>query len=327
MQPFEFISKTMKEIIITKSQKGQRLDKYLLKYLNKAPKSFVYKMLRKKNIKLNDKKAQGNEILNENDCIKLYISDETLDSFIENKVIKKADDLDIIYEDSNVIIVNKPPGLIVHPDIKHSENTLNDRLLYYLYNKGEYSGDTSCGFTPSICNRLDRNTGGIVVMGKNLEAVQELNKAFRERYIDKYYITLVKGEIVREGYVEAKHLKSENRVASLGDDGSYTMTKYKPIKTNGSFTLLEIKLETGKFHQIRVAMAHIGHPIVGDVKYGDKNTNKYLYDKYKLKNQILHCLKIIFRINEGPLSYLNNKEFVAPMDGFCEKVVKDIIKK
>lgn len=319
----------MREIIIASAQKGQRLDKYLLKYLNKAPKSFIYKMLRKKNIKLNNKKAEGNEILSEGDIIKLFFSDETIFGFMEEKSVQKADmDFEIIYEDSNVIIVNKPAGLIVHPDKENKSNTLNDQLLYYLYKKGEYDISAESDFTPSICNRLDRNTSGIVVMGKNLEAVQQLNNIFRNRLVDKYYITVVKGEITGEGKVEGYHSKSGDNIASIGSEGKYILTKYKPIGYDccNKYTLTEIKLETGKSHQIRVCMAQINHPIIGDRKYGDKKINRFFADKFNLKNQFLHSYRLIFKTDNGLLSYLNNREFKASFNNIEIQIIKSLFK-
>lgn len=317
----------MKEITITSAQKGQRLDKYLLKYLNKAPKSFIYKMLRKKNIKLNNKKADGNEILSEGDSIKLFLSDETLSNFMEIKRIEKAEkNFEIIYEDENIILVNKPKGLIVHPDKNNRTNTLNDQLLYYLYEKGEFDISAESDFTPSICNRLDRNTSGIVVMGKNLEAVQQLNKGFRDRLIDKYYITVVKGEIKSAGEISGYHSKTDDNVAIIGDKGKYILTRYEPLCAKGDYTLLRIKLETGKSHQIRVCMAHINHPIIGDMKYGDEKTNRYFRDKFKLRSQLLHSYELVFRFNDGLLNYLKDKKFTANLIGNECKIIKNIFR-
>lgn len=314
----------MREIIITVNDKGQRADKFLMKYLNLAPKSFIYKMLRKKNIKLNDKRAEGKEILNENDSIKLFLSDETIDSFRECRKIKKASrDFIVIYEDENIIVCGKPAGLIVHPDKEHKENTLNDQLLYYLKEKGEYNEETSRGFIPSICNRLDLNTSGIVTMGKRLAALQELNRGFREGLIDKYYLAVVKGRVEHCGTIEGWHTKSNDNIAKLSsfdNGGSYVRTHYRPLKTNGEYTLIEVKLETGKSHQIRVCMRSEGLPIIGDRKYGDKSVNKFFYDNFKLENQFLHSSRIVFNFSEGCLSYLKEKEFVCDLSPCMENI-------
>lgn len=319
----------MREIEITGKEQGQRADKFLLKYMNKANKSFVYKMIRKKNIKLNDKRLMGNELLKTGDVIKLYLADETIDKFREDKRILKTErNFSIVFEDENILLCGKPAGLIVHPDKEHKTNTLNDQLLYYLYKKGEYNPNNSMGFVPSVCNRLDVNTSGIVAMGKNLNAVQELNRGFRDRLIDKYYITLVKGVVEKSGTIEGYHSKSSENTASISktdNGGSYICTHYRPIKSNGKYTLLEIKLETGKSHQIRVCMKYIGHPIVGDRKYGDYEVNKYYYDKFGLENQFLHSYRLVMKLKTGPLNYLYDKEFKCDMDSSMENICKILL--
>lgn len=318
----------MREIKIESSEKGQRVDKFLFKYMKLAPKSFVYKMLRKKNIKLNGKRAEGSEILKEGDILNLYLADETIEKFTERADIKKAGrDFEIVYEDENIIICGKPEGLIVHPDKEHRDNTLNDQLLWYLYEKGEYKPVSSKGFVPSICNRLDLNTSGIVTMGKNLASVQELNRGFRERFIDKYYLTVVKGVVAKEGKVEGYHLKNEGNIALISNKdngGDYICTKYKPLKSNGEYTLLEVKLETGKSHQIRVCMEYIGHPIIGDRKYGDSKVNKYFYDKYSLERQFLHSCRLKLNMDKGCLEYLKGREFICNIKGCLQKIYNDL---
>ncbi len=316
----------MREIIITENEKGQRFDKFLLKYLNDAPRSFIYKMLRKKNIKLNDKRAEGSEILNKDDNIKIFLSEETITGFIKEKTIKNTPkNFDIVYEDENILLCSKPAGVIVHPDRNNKDNTLNDSILYYLYGKGEYSLDDT--FTPSICNRLDRNTSGIVAAGKNLHAVQELNRGFRERLIDKYYITVVKGVVKEGGIVEGRHSKENGNIVRLSDnkeEGEYVLTKYTPIADNGRYTLMKIKLETGKSHQIRISMKSIGACVIGDTKYGDNEVNKYFREKYGLRSQLLHSYKLTFHIGESLLSYLDNRGFICPLPHKYCLIIKDL---
>lgn len=318
----------MREILITHNEQGQRIDKFLMKYMSLAPKSFVYKMFRKKNIKLNDKRIDGSEILNNGDNIKLYLAEETIGKFIKNKsVAKSSRDFDIVYEDENILICGKPAGLIVHPDREHKTNTLNDQLLYYLSEKGEFNPNKSMGFVPSVCNRLDLNTSGIVTMGKNLNAVQELNRGFRDKLIDKYYMTIVKGVVDKSGTIEGYHIKSDDNIVSIcstDNGGSYVCTHYKPIKNNGKYTLLEVNLETGKSHQIRACMQYINHPIIGDRKYGNKITNKYFHDTFGLENQFLHSYKIVFNFNDGCLRYLNGKEFIYNFNNKFLKISNNI---
>ncbi len=307
----------MREIHITEKEQGQRTDKFLMKYMSLAPKSFIYKMLRKKNIKLNSKKAQGGELLKAGDILCLYLSDDTIEGFRETRSVKRAsEDIDIIYEDENVIFCAKPQGLIVHPDNRHKEDTLNDRLIYYLYKKGEYDPEASLGFTPSVCNRLDLNTSGIVTMGKNLPAVQQLNRAFKQRLADKYYLALLKGEMKEGGTVRGYHIKDDNNVAHLvadSDNGSPICTHYRPLECGGGFTLAEIKLETGKSHQIRLCMSEIGFPIAGDRKYGDSAVNRRFLSDFGITDQLLHSHRLILRLKDGVLNYLDGREFTAPL--------------
>ena len=289
----------MRELTIDKGTKGQRLDKFLMKYMNKAPKSFVYKMLRKKNIKLNSKKAEGNEMLSDGDKVQLFLSEDTLEKFMEAKVVEKVEQTFLVaYEDENVLVVSKPVGLLVHPDKENRTGTLNDQLLYYLNKKGEYSPSTESVFTPSICNRLDRNTSGLVVMGKNLEAV-------------------VKGIVKEAGSIEGYHTKTNDNIASFSKrevpNSTFVSTKYRPIAVKNGYTLLEVKLETGKSHQIRVCLQSLGYYVVGDNKYGNIEANRFFRDKFKLRNQFLHSYKLVFRKDTGALAYLNGKEVIGGM--------------
>lgn len=309
----------MKQIEITQQEQNQRLDKFLLKYFNKAPKSFIYKMLRKKRIKYNGKKGEGNEILQKGDCLQLYLSEETIKSFMEEKAICKAEkQFRIVYEDSDLLVVCKPAGLVVHPQKSDDKNTLIDQILYYLYQKGEYVPSKESTFTPAICNRLDRNTSGIVIAGKNLSAVQAVNEAIAQRKLNKYYMTLVKGKITKANEV-VSYLKkdSEKNQVTLYDkyreDTKKIVTKYKPIANAENMTLLEVELLTGRSHQIRSQMQKIGHCIAGDRKYGDEQWNKGFKEKFGLTNQFLHAYKVVWQQNEGALAHFAGKEWIAPL--------------
>lgn len=316
----------MKEIKITNQEQNQRLDKYLMKYFNKAPKSFIYKMLRKKRIKLNTKKAEGSEILKDGDLIAMYLSPETIDSFTEEKTIEKADrNFMLIYEDDNILICSKPAGLIVHPDKENEKNTLNDQLLYYLYEKNEYDISKEASFKPAICNRLDRNTSGIVVLGKNLAAVQALNKAFKDNEIDKYYLCVVKGKMVGKGKLRGYHIKHEDNTVEIHDtpvEGSKeVITLYNALDYKNGMTLLRIKLVTGKSHQIRAGLKKAGHPVVGDRKYGDRSLNMQLKSEFGLDNQLLHCCEIVFKQKNTVLDYLYNRSIKAEPSGNMKKLI------
>lgn len=320
----------MKEIKITSKEENQRLDKYLMKYFNKAPKSFIYKMLRKKRIKYNGKKAEGNEMIKNGDSLQLYLSDETMEGFMEEKTLNVAKrHFGIVYEDENVIFVSKPAGLLTHPEKDIDKDTLIDQILYYLYEKGEYTPSASSVFTPAVCNRLDRNTSGIVVAGKNLMAVQELNRAIQEKKLDKYYLAVVKGGIKKDGeltgYIKKNSDSNTSSISKTEMAGSKkVITKYKVIGESDKYNLLEIMLITGKSHQIRAQFSSMGHPLVGDRKYGNEVINKYFKVNYGLNNQFLHAYKIVLNINDGGLSYLSGREFTASLPEPLNTIKKDI---
>jgi len=319
----------MKEVNITEKEENQRLDKFLLKYFNTAPKSFVYKMLRKKRIKYNGKKAEGSEIIKSGDTLQMYLAEETMSGFMQEKEISKAErHFGIVYEDDNLLIVSKPAGLLVHPEKSEDKNTLIDQILYYLYEKGQYDMSKESSFTPAICNRLDRNTGGIVIAGKNLAAVQAVNKAIAERKIKKYYITMVRGEFTEEKELFGYHIKDEltNKVKVLKKEApgaKKILTKVKPLAVNDNFSLLEIDLITGKSHQIRAHLKAMGYPVIGDRKYGEERVNSRFKDKYGLNNQFLFAYKIVWQEEEGFTSYLNGKEFTAQLPDYIERIKRD----
>ena len=304
----------MKEIVITTNTKNQRLDKFLSKYLNIAPKSFIYKMIRKKNIKLNGKKAIGSEILSENDIIQIYISDETTDKFRAKKKIDIfAGEINIVYEDAHILIINKPRGLLSQPNSSSEQDTLLSRALAYLYKNGEYDISAESVFTPGFCNRLDRNTTGIVLCAKTLDASQQLNKALAEGKTEKYYSAIVIGEVSSGGILEGYHNKDSARnkasISSTGG-GKPAVTEYMPILVNKGYSILKIKLITGRSHQIRAHLAGIGHPILGDEKYGGKIGASP-------KFQMLHSASISIFGLKGELEGLNGVLHEAePPDDF-----------
>lgn len=320
----------MKEIKITKNEENQRLDKFLLKYMNKASKAFIYKMLRKKRIKYNGKKAEGNELLQSGDSLLLYLSEETIASFMEEKVLAEAKrHFAIIFEDDDVLAVAKPAGLLTHPEKSEDKDTLIDQVLFYLYQKGQYTPSPENTFTPALCNRLDRNTSGIVLAGKTLKGVQGLNEAIRNRQVDKYYLTLVKGEVKESGEISTFLSKEEgkNQVRISKEEGANTkqsITRYRPLAYADDYTLLEIHLITGKTHQIRAHMQSIGHPVVGDRKYGDTKVNQLFRQDFALSNQFLHGAKVVFSDMRGSMAYLNGKMLIAPLPKVFHEIVEDI---
>lgn len=318
----------MKEIQIRKENAGGRLDKILLRFLDKAPKSFVYKMLRKKNILLNGARARGNEILQEGDCITLYLADATVEKFQEGKIrdAKGAGERDrasklIVYEDDRILALNKPAGMLSQR-ADASDLSLNDLLNAYLEDR------TDPLFRPGIANRLDRNTTGLVLAGKDLKSSRELNEGIRERRISKKYLCIVSGILREEALLDGYLVKNEadNTVRILPEmpdnetDAARILTGYRPVAGNGGVTLLEVDLITGKSHQIRAHLASIGHPIVGDSKYGERSINNDFRDRFGIRRQLLHAYRVAFcGMTEG-LSYLNGRVITAPLPADFRRV-------
>ena len=298
----------MKEFIIQKNEENQRFDKYLKKLLPNATTSFLYKMMRKKNIVINKKKVEGNEKLKAGDVVSIFLSDETFEKFHMNleELKKEYDalksltlkDLKIVYEDEEIIIADKPYNMLSQ---KASDKDLsaNEYLLGYMINKGELSFEEFQTFRPSVVNRLDRNTTGLLLFGKTLHALQELGEGIRERSIEKYYRAVVAGELKEELELKGYLLKDEknNKVTYHKEqvEGSdYIETGVKPIQCKNGLTLVEIHLVTGKTHQIRLHLSTIGHPILGDMKYGDETINKKYYESHKVNHQLLHAYRLEF---------------------------------
>ena len=316
----------MKEVIIGINEEGKRLDAFLNSYLPQASKGFIYKMIRKKNITLNGKKAEGTEKLNLNDNIKIFFSDETFEKFKGSatkvnhredykSAIKAIGNPEIIYEDSNILLVNKPAGLLSQKS-ENSDISLNDWLIEYLYEKGDITDKSMETYKPSICNRLDRNTSGLVICAKSLLGARTMNLMLKERTLDKYYRTIVSGKITDTsrliGYLYKDNKK--NTVIIKKDDPhddrySYIETEYVPVSYDKekNLTMLEVKLITGKTHQIRAHLSSIGSPIVGDVKYGGKKIGDLNY-------QLLHSYRLKFPDDmPSEFSDIASREFIAKL--------------
>ncbi len=322
----------MQELHVTENEAGQRLDKLLAKFLNQAPKSFLYKMMRKKNIVLNGKKCTGNEKLKQGDSIKLFFSDETIEKFSAGTYAipkkEKINMLPIIYEDEQILLMNKPVG-VLSQKAKDSDVSAVEILINYLMETDQLSKEQFRTFHPSICNRLDRNTSGILVAGKTLPALQEMNRFFKERTIAKYYRCLVKGRVIKsEDYIKGYLVKDQktNKVSitkKKTEEGVPIETEYCVIQSNDEVSLLEVHLITGKTHQIRAHLASIGHPIIGDYKYGDKQINEMYRQAYGLKSQLLHAYRLEMPSSNGSLAYLNDRKFVAELPDKFIKICKD----
>ena len=316
----------MQEIIVTANEAGQRFDKLLAKYLNEAPKSFIYKMLRKKNIVLNDKKATGNEKLSVGDSVKLYLADDTIVKFSKTELVKTNAKLDIIYEDENMLLINKPVGMLSQK-AEAKDESLVEHVISYMLSSGELSSDDLRKFKPSICNRLDRNTSGLVVAGKSLVGLQKMGELFKDRSLRKFYRCLVHGEVSDKIYIKGYLTKDErtNKVCILEKEieGALPIeTEYEPIWTNGRCTLLEVHLITGRTHQIRAHLASQSHPIIGDYKYGNRKVNDEYKAKYGLQSQLLHAYRMELPKVSGDLATISEKEFVAPLPTLFSKILQ-----
>ena len=317
----------MQEIIVTANEAGQRFDKLLAKYLNEAPKSFIYKMLRKKNIVLNGKKATGNEKLAVGDQIKLFLADETIEKFSKLEIQKTKQTLEIIYEDENIMLINKPVGMLSQKASEEDES-LVEHIISYMLDSKQLDEAALRSFKPSICNRLDRNTSGLVVAGKSLIGLQKMGELFKERSMRKYYRCLVVGEVREKQYVKGFLYKNEqtNKVTvekKEFQDSLPIETEYSPIWSNGKVTLLEVHLITGRTHQIRAHLASQNHPIVGDYKYGNRKINDIFKEKYKLESQLLHAFRLEMPVLEAPFLNVSEKKFVAPIPKLFDRILKE----
>ena len=316
----------MKLITVHKQEEGQRLVKLLGAYLKEAPNSFFYKMLRKKNITLNGKKADGTEKLKCGDEIRLFLSDETYEKFagkVQPKEKFPMAKLNIVYEDSNVIFINKPAGMLSQKSVP-SDVSLNEYLLGYLEKSGQWKQEESKAFRPSVCNRLDRNTSGMVICGKSMAGLQQMAALLKDRSLHKYYLCLVKGVMTESQHLEGYLLKDENsnqvKIFQKETEGAaHIITEYEPLYTEGETTLLKVTLVTGKSHQIRAHLSSIGHPIIGDPKYGERKVNAFFRETHGIKNQMLHAWKLTFPEVAEPLDNLSEKSFEAEPAGLMKQ--------
>lgn len=318
------------KIEIGTNEAGQRLDKFLRKLLKDVPLSKIFKALRKGDVRVNGNKQKENYSLQVDDVVEIkYITSKKEDN--TKKFIKvNATGMKITYEDANILIVEKWPNILVHPDEKGKEPSLTDYVLSYLHAKGDYVPENEVTFTPAPCNRLDRNTSGIVIFGKSFEGLRSVNEMIRDGKVEKYYNALVKGKIkdgLYKGYI---HKNEEANISTIFDekikDSKEIAMEVKTIRTNGAYSFLEINLITGRSHQIRAHLAHLGTPIIGDNKYGDKKLNSFFTNKFGLECQILYAYKVVFRDAPEKISYLTNKTVTESLPPVFKKIKNDVFK-
>lgn len=341
----------MKEIIVSANESGKRLSKLLATYLNTAPDSFIYKMLRKKNIKLNGGKADGREILKDGDVIKIFLSDETIGKFrkttgYEDVAVSDTDSrknpgdggnapaagrkirFDVVYIDDNILIAYKPAG-VLSQKADNSDYSINEAIIDYLLDKGMITPESLDTFKPSVCNRLDRNTEGLITAGISLTGSRCLSEIIKERTLHKFYYTIVSGDMGRtidsSAYITKDRKNNKAVVSRDKTPGSeYIHSIFTPVACNGSYTLVKVELVTGKSHQIRAQLKYLGYPLIGDRKYGDSRVNRYFADSYGLKNQLLICGEYVFGDIKNELSYMSGKTIKGEFPEHYNRICKDL---
>lgn len=320
----------MREFEIGKNEADQRLDKYLKKLLPNAGSSFMYKMLRKKNILWNGKKAEGSEKIQMGDRVSIFFSDDTFAKFSgisQGQEVQESqnpyrnipfDKLDIVYEDEDIVILNKPSGMLSQK-ASPEDVSANEYLISYLLHTGAVTEHEFHTFRPSVCNRLDRNTSGLLIAGKSLRGLQQMSSILKERTVRKYYRCVVSGAVTEPAYIRGYLKKDEktNRVSiqkKEAADAKYIETEYRPLRSDGEKTLLEVHLITGRSHQIRAHLASIGHPIIGDTKYGKTSVNEKWRKCCGIKSQLLHAFRM--ELPDGRI-------FTAPVGSEFEDIWKN----
>ncbi len=321
----------MTEVTIRENEAGQRLDKFLKKYLSQAPGSFLYKMLRKKNIVLNGKKATGSEKLKTGDQVRFFLAKETLDKFkgqAPEEVRWQGESPEILYEDSQVLFLNKPSGMLSQR-AKKEDLSVVEYVIWYLRNSGQITEEDLLTFHPSVCNRLDRNTSGIIGAGKTLAGLQALTEVFRERSIKKYYLCIAKGMIREGAHIKGYLRKDEERNKVAIHPGpcpgaSFIETEYFPLLSNQEMTLLKVHLITGRAHQIRAHLSAEGHPILGDYKYGNKTWNDHYKKTRGIQDQMLHAWQLQMpQTLPGALEGIAGRRITAPLPEVFAELIKE----
>lgn len=307
----------MKEFIINGNDAGQRLDKFISKTLKTLPQSLLYKAIRTKKIKVNRRRAEPGTVLCEGDSVLCFLPPEFFEEkYTSDPFLTLTPDVNVVYEDENIIVCDKRPGMLCHPDDQGEQITLIEHIKAYLYRKGEYDPESESSFTPSLCNRIDRNTGGLVIAAKNAAALRDMNEMIKEKVVDKYYLCAVHGvpepgEAILTAYL---YKDTKNNVVTVYDKPKQgrvrIVTGYKVLAKKDGDALLQVRLYTGKTHQIRSHLSYIGHPLLGDGKYGVNREDK----KQGYKYQALYSYRLIFERGIGSLSYLTGKELTVKLE-------------
>ncbi len=305
----------MKEFVINKNDAGQRLDKYISKSVPLLPQSLMYKYIRSKRIKVNNKRSEISYRLLENDVVSMYINDEFFEKAKPKyDFLNAGKSLNVVYEDDNILLIDKPTGILSHPDDGNYTDTAITRIKRYLYEKGEYNPDEEASFSPALVNRIDRNTSGIIIAAKNAESLRILNEKLKKREMHKYYLCVAIGKLknksgIIEGFLEKNEKQNRVYISNKSNDNSKAIsTKYNVLDYKNGLSLVEVELLTGRTHQIRASFSYLGNPLLGDGKYGTNAQNKQ-FGGYK--KQFLYSYKLVFdfQSDAGILNYLNLKEF------------------
>ncbi len=305
----------MKEFIINKNDAGQRLDKYISKSVPLLPQSLMYKYIRSKRIKVNNKRSEISYRLCENDVVAMYINDEFFEKTTPKyDFLNAGKSINIVYEDENILLIDKPTGILSHPDEGNYTDTAITRVKRYLYEKGEYDPEKEASFAPALVNRIDRNTSGIIIAAKNAESLRVLNEKLKNREIHKFYLCVAIGKLKKpsgiiEGFLEKNEKQNRVYISEKSTDKSKTIaTKYNVLDYKGGLSLVEVELLTGRTHQIRASFSHLGNPLLGDGKYGTNAKNKE-FGGYKKQFLYSYKLQFDFKTDAGILNYLNQKSF------------------
>jgi 23S rRNA pseudouridine955/2504/2580 synthase len=318
----------MRKVQVSAAMANQKIEKFLRKYLSDVTLSTIYKVMRQKDVKVNGVRINKDYVVKENDMVEIYLP-ESKEGNVKEEIVKTGKHFDVVYEDENVIFVNKYIGTLVQKDISN-QISLTEEVQYYLYQKGEYNPNDSQGFAPSPAHRLDRNTCGIVMFGKKVESLKILTDLLKNRTgIVKKYKALVFNRVKEDGVVNLRLVKNSDdnfvKIASPNDKDSLSAeTEYHVLSHYQNTSLLEIILHSGRTHQIRAHMAAIGHPLVGDTKYGDFKLNKEFEKKYKFSNQFLQAYQLSFQNIDGMLSYLSNRTFTVKLVKEYEDLLKEL---